>query len=286
MNKLPDFIIIGAGKCGTTSIHSYLKQHPQIYLCPQKETYFFVPEPIRSKLIPWGAITQLDNYSDLFKTAPKNTILGEISTTYYQYPESAKLIDQTIHQAKIIAILREPGSRAFSDYQMHYRKGNERLDFSQLLTPDNRFIKPGFYYSELLPFFETFNRQNIKIFLFEDLTNNPQKMMAELFTFIGVDANFIPDISKKNRVGGMPKNQKLNLLLTKKNPLRTSVASILKLFMPLEFRQKMRSRLVEKNIQKAKLTPESKKILTEIYREDILKLQNLIDRDLSHWLNN
>ncbi len=284
MNKLPNFIIIGAGKCGTTSMHGYLNQHPQIYLCPQKETYFFVPEPTRSKLKPWGAITDIDNYSNLFKEASVDCIVGEISTTYYQYYESAKLIHQTLPQSKIIAILRNPANRAFSDYQMHYRKGNEKQDFHALLSPDNRFVKPGFYHSELIPFFELFDRQKIKIFLFEDLIDNSQKMMADLFDFIEVDSNFVPDISKKSRVGGMPRNQKLNLLLTKHNPLRASAASILKLFMPLELRQKIRSNLIKKNIEKAKLTPESKKVLVEIYREDILNLQNLIDRDLSSWL--
>ena len=109
-------------------------------------------------------------------------------------------------------------------------------------------------------------------------------MLSDLFEFVGVDSNFVPDISQKSRTGGLPKNQKLNLLLTKHNPIRDSIASILKLFIPLELRQKIRSSLIAKNIEKAKLTPESKKALIEIYREDILNLQNLIDRDLSAWL--
>ncbi|MGF1541556.1 MAG: sulfotransferase [Pleurocapsa sp.] len=284
MNKFPDFIIIGAGKCGTTSIYNYLDQHPQIALCPAKETYFFVPEPVRSKLKPWGAITEIEDYSNLFKGVASDCVVGEISTTYYQYAESAKLISQTLPQTKIIAILRNPATRAFSDYQMHYRKGNEQQDFQEILSPDNRFIKPGFYYAELVPFFEVFDRQQIKIFLFEDLIENPQKMMIELFDFIQVDAKFIPDVSKKSRTGGMPKNQQLNLLLTKDNPLRSVAAAILKIFIPLDLRQKIRSSLIDKNIKTTKLTLESQKILIEIYREDILKLQNIIDRDLSHWL--
>ena len=284
MNKLPSFIIIGAGKCGTTSMYTYLNQHPQIYLCPRKETYFFVPEPIRSKLKPWGAITEIEEYNNLFTNASSDHVIGEISTTYYQYAESAKLIQQKLPQTKIIAILRDPATRAFSDYQMHYRKGNESESFNDLLFSDNRFIKPGFYYSELIPYFEVFPRDQIKIFLFEDLIEDSQKMISDLFDFIGVDANFVPDVSQKSRTGGLPKNQKLNLLLTKDNPIRDSVAGILKLFMPLELRQKIRSSLIAKNIEKAKLSPESKKVLREIYREDTLNLQNLLDRDLSTWL--
>ena len=173
MSKLPNFIIIGAGKCGTTSLYNYLNQHPQIYLCPQKETYFFVPEPIRSKLQPWGAITNFDNYANIFKDANEDSVIGEISTTYYRHPEAAQKIYQTLPQVKIIAILRDPANRAFSDYQMHFRQGNEKKDFATLISPENRFVKPGFYYSELIPYFEVFQREQLKILLLEDLIKKP-----------------------------------------------------------------------------------------------------------------
>ena len=86
------------------------------------------------------------------------------------------------------------------------------------------------------------------------------------------------------REGGLPKNQALNLLLTKPNPLRQLAASVLSLFIPLSLRQKIRSSLVKQNIQPAKLSTEARQKLIEIYRYDILKLGELIDRDLSVWL--
>lgn len=284
MNKLPNFIIIGAGKCGTTSLHNYLNQHPDIYLCPQKETYFFVPDHIRSKFQPWGAITNLEDYTNLFRDASQDNIIGEISTTYYRHAETAKKIYQIIPQVKIIAILRDPANRAFSDYQMHFRKGNEKEDFASIISPENRYIKPGFYYSELIPYFEVFPKEQIKILLFTDLVKNPTSFIKDLFEFIEVDSQFSPDTSKKSRAGGLPKNNTLNNLLTKPNPVRKSLASILGLFMPLSVRQKIRSSLVKQNIQPAKLSPEARQQLIKIYRDDILQLQELLDRDLSSWL--
>ena len=284
MSKLPNFIIIGAGKCGTTSLYNYLNQHPQIYLCPQKETYFFVPEPVRSKLQPWGAITNFDNYANLFKDANEDSVIGEISTTYYRHSETANEIYQTLPQVKIIAILRDPANRAFSDYQMHFRQGNEKKDFATLISPENRFVKPGFYYSELIPYFEVFQREQLKILLLEDLIKNPTTFIEDLFQFIEVTPQFTVDTSTKMREGGLPKNQALNLLLTKPNPLRKLAASVLSLFIPLSLRQKIRSSLVKQNIQPAKLSTEARQKLIEIYRYDILKLQELIDRDLSVWL--
>ena len=284
MSKLPNFIIIGAGKCGTTSLYNYLDRHPQVYLCPHKETYFFVPEPTRSKLQPWGAITDFDDYANLFKDASNDSVVGEISTTYYRHAETAKQIYQILPQVKIVAILRDPANRAFSDYQMHFRRGNEKADFSQLIAPENRFIKPGFYYSELIPYFEVFQPEQIKILLFADLVKNPTTFIEDLFEFIEVDPTFNPDTSVKSREGGLPKNQTLNMLLTKPNPFRKLAASVLGLFIPLSLRQKIRSSLVKQNIKPVKLSPKLRQQLIEIYRHDILKLQKLIDRDLSAWL--
>lgn len=284
MNRFPDFIIIGAGKCGTTSLHNYLAQHPQIYMCPKKETFFFINEKTRAKHKPWGAVTTTEDYYSLFQDAPKSSVIGEISTNYYAYPESAQLIYNHIPTVKIIAILRDPAERAFSGYQMHVRQGIEKKSFEQVILEENKYVKRGFYFSELIPYFKTFDRQSIKILLYDDLCQNPLVFMQDLFKFIGVDDNFIPDMSKKGRKGGLPKNQNLNHLLTKPNLLRSSVATVLKLAIPLQLRQQIRASMIKNNTYKAQLSPEARKKLIEIYKSDILKLQDLIERDLSNWL--
>ena len=285
MSRLPIFIIIGAGKCGTTSLHNYLNEHPQIYICPQKETFFFLDEVVQAKHQPWGAVTDFSDYLALFADAPENSVIGEISTNYYAHPESAQLIYNLIPEVKIIAILRDPAARAFSSYQMHVRQGAETKEFDELIEPDIKYIKRGFYYSQLLPFFQCFKPEQIKILLYDDLCKNPHSFIRDLFQYIEVDPNFIPNMSKKVREGGLPKNKALHKMVTQKNIVRTFVASMLKLFMPLELRQKIRSNLVKDNTYKAKLSGDSRKKLIEIYRDDILQLQDLIQRDLSGWLD-
>ena len=284
MNALPSFIIIGGGKCGTTSLHNYLNQHPQIYICPQKETFFFTDEKSRSRNQNWGAVTDLGSYSALFQDAPQDNILGEISTVYYSYPRSAQLIYDLIPKVQIIAILRNPGERAFSDYQMHFRAGREKSTFESLVKENNKYIKKGFYYQKLMPYFQTFPKEQIKIILFDDFKNKPVDCLQDLFNFLGVDSEFVPDMNHRGREGGVPKNQNLNQILTKPNPVRSSIATVLKLFLPLEIRQNFRNKLVRKNMQKPKLEPSVKQDLVNIYRQDILQLQKLIERDLSSWL--
>ena len=284
MNGLPDFIIIGAGKCGTTSLHNYLNQHPQVYICPQKETFFFTDDLTRQKNRVWGAVGDLAAYQTLFEAAPPHKTRGEISTVYYAYPPSAQSIYSLIPEVKIIAILRDPANRAFSDYQMHVQSGSENRDFDSLITANNRYVRLGFYYSHLLPFFETCPATNIKILLFEDFRKNPANFLQELFNFIQVDPTFIPDMEVKAREGGLPKNQAVNSLLNKPNPLRTTVATIMKLFIPLDLRQNIRSSLVKKNLAKTKLSPTTRQKLINLYRDDICQLQDLLQRDLSPWL--
>ncbi|NEO98875.1 MAG: sulfotransferase [Symploca sp. SIO2E9] len=286
MNKLPDFIIIGAGKCGTTSLHNYLDQHPQIYICPTKETNFFIDEQRKAKMKRWGSISNLEDYSALFNHASPSQVIGEISTNYYAFPESAKLIHELLPEVKIIAILRDPAHRAFSEYQMFVRAGHEKRDFAEAISDSQKksYVKRGLYYSELLPFFDTFDRDKIKICLYEDFSQEPEKFVRDFFQFIEVDYNFIPDMTQRGRTGGLPKNKALNEFLKKPNPIRAAAASVLKTFMPLESRQKLKSNIIQANSKKAKLSLETRSKLIEFYCDDILKLQDLVERDFSAWL--
>ncbi len=280
----PDFIYIGAGKCGSTSLVNYLNQHSDIFMCPKKETFFFLPDHVRQNHKRFGAVSALDDYLDLFHDAPPDACIGEISTNYYAYPESAQLIQSQFPNVKLIAILRNPADRAFSAYQMFVRAGHEKTPFKDLIHSNGKYIQRGFYYRQLMPFFEVFDPAQIRIFLYDDLCKSPATLMREIFSFLEVDHSFIPDMTNRGRVGGLPKNSTLNRILTQKNWLRTIAANGLKLVVPLKTRQKLRSALIKTNIQIVSLDPESRRQLAERYREDILGLQELIERDLSAWL--
>lgn len=285
MTRFPDFIIIGAGKCGTTSLHDYINQHPQVYLCPKKETFFFTDQQAREKNRKWGSVTTLEDYLALFDNAPESCILGEISTVYYAHAESAKLIHDAIPDVKIIAILRDPSDRAFSSYQMFIVNGHETRSFQEIIAARTQHITMGFYYQELVPFYERFDSKNIKILLFDDLVKNPQTFLHNLFSFVGVDPDFLPDMSKRGREGGLPKRLWLHQLLTQQNIVRSVITSVVKLIVPLEQRQMMREKLVRNNLSKEKMERNYRDQLIEIYRDDIHKLQDLIGQDLSHWLS-
>ncbi|MGJ3245913.1 MAG: sulfotransferase family protein [Elainellaceae cyanobacterium] len=305
--KLPNFLIIGVQKAGTTSVYHYLKQHPQIYMSPVKETNFLerdwesVDPAIRAQVnqerVRQGRLERIDTfekYRDLFNVVTDEIAIGEASPNYlFHYPSSSRLIQHYVPQAKLIAILRNPVDRAYSDYLMHVR---EAINVKESLTEQiRRFpehqsftLKKGFYYEPLSHYFNVFDPHQIKVYLYDDLCHDPLAMMQNLYQFLGVDSTFVADTSKREQVAQVPKSSLMNQVLRTRNPMRSVAASALKLIVPVDTRQYLRDRLIQINsAEKSKAQPlstEARHNLLNIYRDDILNLQDLIQRDLSVWL--
>ncbi|MBZ8179809.1 sulfotransferase family protein [Oscillatoria salina] len=295
--KLPTFLIIGVQKAGTTSIYDYLQAHPQVYMSPIKEINFFqvdwdnADEETKAKK-PNG-INSWEKYCQLFADARDELALGEASPNYlFKYQDSAENIHRYLPDVKTIAILRDPVERAYSDYLMHVRdvigKPKSLVEQAQQVPITSFTIRKGFYYEQLKYFFDKFNREQIRVYLYDELVKNPVEMMQDMYRFIGVDDTFVPDTSSKKQVAQVPKSTTVNQLLRGQNWFRSVVSSALKPIIPLEVRQKIRSKLIKMNSAEKKampLLPAERQILRELYREDILKLQDLIQKDLSKWLD-
>ncbi len=293
--KLPTFLVVGIEKAGTTSIYQYLNQHPQVYMSPVKETNFlerdwenFQGKPNPKRIDTW------EKYCNLFNNVQDEIAIGEVSPNYlFHYKSSSERIIKYVPDVKMIAILRNPVDRAYSDYLMHLRD-SINVEKVRSLTEQVKFhadtsftIKKGFYYTPVKYYFDTFGKERVKIYLYNDLSEDSLAMMQDMYQFIGVNSNFTPDTSQRQQVAAVPKNQSLNNLIKTKNPVRSAVSSVLRAVIPLEMRQKLRSGLINLNSGGKELQPlssEERKILADFYHEDILKLQDLIQRDLSCWL--
>ncbi|MGL5796321.1 MAG: sulfotransferase family protein, partial [Waterburya sp.] len=292
--NVPNFIVIGAAKSGTTSLYRYLNQHPSIYLSPIKETNFFatkfvdtIPlfqdldltlEQAKKNTFP---VKNFTDYQRLFEEATSNqTAIGEVSPLYLNSFVAAQKIKSHIPDVKLIAILRNPIDRAYSGYQMQLRQAKETRGFASNLGVEEIYIRGGFYYEQLKRYFETFNSCQIKVLLYEDFRKNPLKVMQEIFKFIEVDDTFAPDTSTKFNQGGIPKNvNAYNLVLN--NKISTIVQKSLKAMMPPKIRQKLISEVQSRLLSKPQpLTPEIRRQLKEIYQNDVYKLEQLINRNL------
>lgn len=299
---LPNFLVIGAMKSGTTSLYYYLRQHPRIYLNPKlKEHRFFCYEgqatPFRGPGDEAGfrsAITNIEDYRACFDGVATESAVGEISAEYLYIPGTAECIQSYIAQAKLIAILRNPVDRAYSNYMYCLREGTESCaNFAEALReeparirqkwgPSWHYIQGGLYHGQVKRYFDTFDRDQIRIYLYDDFEANPVSVVQDTFRFLGVDDSFVPDMSLRHNVSGIPRIRALNKLLdSPRHPIKT----ILRPFLPRKWRLMIRVRVGNMNLRRPPpLDPALRRQLFEVYREDILKLQDLLDRDLSLWL--
>jgi hypothetical protein len=298
MAAFPNFLIIGAAKSGTTALYQYLKQHPQVFMSPLKEPRFFAHE---NRPPEWGGpgdelyraatVTDLVAYVGLFHGAGDASAVGEASTQYLYAEKAPECIRRYIPRAKLVAILRNPAEVAHAAFLHKRREGFEPFaSFERALAEEDEraragwsplwlYRRRGFYHEHLRRYYETFPREQLKVFLHEDFTADPAGVMRELFRFLGVDDSFAPDMSYRPNLSGVPRSRVLYRWL-EKSPLRYAPAA------PGIGRIKWRavSGLRSWNLSKPKLAAETRARLLAGYRDDILKLQDLIGRDLSRWL--
>ena len=297
-NQLPNFLILGAAKAGTTSLHHYLGQHPEVFVTSMKEPKYFAlkDEPLDfagpSQFINQSSVNRFEDYCALFAGVQEEIAIGETSPLYLYSEKAAAEIKATLPEAKLIVILRNPVDRAFSSYAHLLREGFETLSFEESLTHENQricdrwaplwyYTQKGFYFQQLQRYYERFPASQIKVYLFEDLCKAPLNVVQDIFAYLGVDPNFEPDLTKKN-VSGVPKNVALQRLLTRDNPLK----SVGKALLPKAFRKNLSSKIQTQNLAaKPVLNGETRQDLMALYRDDILHLQTLIERDLSAWLS-
>ena len=294
---LPNFLITGAAKAGTSSLHHYLGQHPQVFMSPIKEPRFFAPElytehikdPFRGGAKAHRSTPMsIEEYTDLFAGVTDELAVGESSTEYLYLPQVPERIQRLIPNVKLITILRDPAERAFSAFCYQVRDGCERLSFEQALVaeedrvakykrwPGWQYRRVGFYYEQVKRYFDRFDRSQIKIYLHEDLGDNSGGIAKDTFDFLEIDDSFTPELTKRN-ISAIPKSRTLQNLMIKDNPLKT----IVKPLIPQQLRTALRSQNLS---EKPALSPITRQQLVKDYREDILKLQDLIERDLSTWL--
>ena len=294
--RTPTFLIIGVQKAGTTSIYNYLKQHPQIYMSPVKETGFFERDweqaPAEVQRRKKNGIVTWDRYQQLFDGASEQHLaLGEASPNYMlNYRSSAEQIQRRLPDAKLIAVLRNPVQRACSDYLMHLRdavgKPTPLAEQVRSRSHASYMLLKGKYYESLKYFMDRFGRSRVDAFLYDDLRQDSQGFMGELYRSVGVSPDFVANTSKQAQTAKVPKNQTVNRLLKTKNPIRTVATGMMQI-VPKPLRNQLREQLIAFNSQdknQAKFTEEDIILLHQYYRDDVLRLQDLLQRDLSAWL--
>ncbi len=296
--KLPDFLIVGAARSGTTSLFKYLNEHPRIFIPEMKESYFLaydgkVTEFAHHKM---PVVSDFNGYARLFEPAGEDQILGEVSASYlYLHETTIPNIKKYIpdwRSLKIIMILREPVERAFSMHSAFVTWDEEPLKFEDALKkcrerlknnwhPEFDYIGYGFYYEQVKAYLDSF--PHVKVYLYEDLKKDTKGLIKDIIGFLGVEDSDVPYTHEKHNPSRVPKSKFMHDSLHKPS-LISSVFPPVKLI-PLDTRIEITRKLIDLNImRKLKMRKNTQQQLKKLYREDILKLQELIGRDLSGWL--
>jgi len=274
---LPNFIVAGAPKAGTQSLFEYFRENPSVFVPNIKEVRFFCYEKSRNRYK--YPIRTLDEYKDLFKGAGRFSAIGEVSSFYFWHPESAKRINATIPDVKLVFSLREPTQRQFSIYHMNMRSRgrNEGISFIEALKIDSHLqIK---YYDCLKRYIDLFPRRNISIILFESLTTSLGETMRGLYRFVGANDEYEPK-AKVHNPGGVPRSKFFHRLIN-----HSAFRNVGRNYMPKSIVASLKDiRSMNLSKDSMKITEEEREFGYRLFRDDILRTQDLIDMDLSHWL--
>ena len=232
---LPNFIVIGVAKAGTTSLYRYLDQHPQVYMYPEKGTNYFGYEDARSwpetdgaepPLLRHFRVRTFDEYAVSFAGANDERAVGEVSPQYFRCPSAARRIRESLPDAKLVVSLRNPADRAFSGFLMRTRRGEVVGSAYDDLTPEASHVREGLYYQRLKRYFDAFPRDQIKVYLFDDLKRDPTGVVVDLMEYIGVDTAFVPDTAVRYNPASVPRSRTLNRLYFHPTLVRTAKAML------------------------------------------------------------
>jgi len=298
---LPTFLVVGAARSGTTSLYHYLRAHPDIYMSPAKEPHFFpfinATPDFRG---PYDArtneeiVTDFAEYRALFGGVRGEKAVGECSNSYLYFHRTASVIKEHIPRCKIIMVLRNPVARAYSHYLQAYMIGHEDLSFEEALRSEAereklnwrwhyQYVKQGLYYRQVKSYLDVFGRDSVRIYLFDDLAANTARVVADIYSFLGVDSSFVPPVEQVYNQAGTPRSVFLHRLFRHANPVKRVARSLL----PQRVRAAIHDALARVNYApsgRPEMSDNVRAHLRELFREDIADLASLIEMDLSHWL--
>ena len=293
----PDFFIVGAAKCGTTSMYEYLRQHPEVFMSARKEPHFFATD--LKWQWDWGIVDEAA-YRALFADAGDARRIGEGSTWYLYSAVAARRIKAFSPEARIIIMLRDPVEMIRSLHWHSIRNGTEDLyDFSAALDAeeDRRnglripkaapFADALFYRSvplytqQVRRYFEVFGRERVHVIIFDDLATDPAREYDRVVEFLEVGDTFEPEFVVANpgtARTGMPfprfskRHRRLHRFVQATTPLlwRRRAGEFLKRFQPLP-------------PPKPTVDPQVRSQLRAYFASEVEDLGRLLDRDLSHW---
>jgi hypothetical protein len=299
-HKKPDFFIVGAPKCGTTSMYEWLRQHPDVFMPDEKEPKYFAQDLYKkakknqsSHLFP---VTSKEDYLDLFADAKDAQSIGEAST-YYLYSETApQAIKEFNPDAKIIIMLRDPVEQIISSYNFSVQKGHEsansleealQLETKRRENPPAKRFPKSYLYQEKASFSDHIDRfrnhfpdEQIKVMLLDDLKDNPEETYHTVLNFLGVkQSGFTPKFNQEN-TSGTPRFRWINKALKHPDSPVRKLADVIPKSVATKIRDDLNRFLLDEKDSGVSEATRSK--LKKQFKPEVEKLEKLTNRDLAN----
>ncbi len=285
--RKPNLFIVGAMKAGTTSLHSYLNAHPDIFMCEPKEPCYF----IHPKELNWPQIEKLrlweneERYLALFSGSDNAKIVGESSTPYSKFPAVNQVPERIFHfnpAARFIYVLRDPVERTISHYLHEVRRGNEFSDMLTAITNNPLYCSVSDYESQLQQFLLYFELEQFLIFTFEEMITDTPGTVERVFDWLGVDSSFEPaNLVQKSHVTPNKFYQKGRLFRLRYSWPFNKIADLL----PKQIRKAGLNTLVKEVDRTVELAQKDKVVeyLRPVLRSQVERLSMLLNRDFPEW---
>lgn len=295
-----DFFCVGVAKAGTTTLHDLLSLQDSISLPARKETNYFsfglsgkpaFTGPLDNSSVNEPTITSIDEYIADFD-AQQESMIGEVCPSY-ALRGTANNIHKHNPKAKIIILLREPVSRAFSNYQHLVRDGREYGSFEDALSAEADRLAQGWewfwglktnslYFDTVNEYVERFGQENVKVVFFEDFVQNQEQQLKAVLDFIGLDSESTKyEEFNSNRSGIVSANWRfLHKTLLSEGLLNSMLRTIL----PESLRKKLGALLKSFSTVRGEIAIETRSSLSRDFADDLTQLNNLIGGRVNEWL--
>ncbi|AJW71782.1 sulfotransferase family protein [Nitrosopumilus adriaticus] len=282
----PNFFIVGATRCGTSSLYEYLNETNGVFMSSIKEPAFFSVSINRRK-----PIQNEHDYLNLFNDAKPEQAIGEASTRYFIDPKSPSLIKNKIPNAKIIIVLRDPVERAFSSY-LYYLRREKNEPFNMVVKKSletdlsgdyllHLVVKGGMYFEHVKRYLNTFGQNSVKILFFEEFFPDIKNQFKDLLKYLDIKSEPPKIINTIFNEYKKPKNKTSKLVLSIDDILwKMGIKST---FPFLPNRKNLENKYLESG-KKPKISEQEKQDLINFYQNDVNQLKNLLGKNIP-WEN-
>jgi len=293
----PNTFLIGVQKAATTSFYSWLSQHPDI--CgpmAMKDYGFFTRDDFYNKGFAWLSSVYEEVFND-------EEIILQGSVHYIFFENALRRIQKFNPEAKFILLLRNPVERAISAYEYAVKFNYEQLPINEAFLKEHERMKDediqvlsqltykhhGLYFRQIQIFLKYFQKEQLKVILFDDITTQPERVLAKTYEFLGVHPDFKPDFKAINNTGEI-RNKTFQKVIFGNGSIRNFlVQKVAKRILPHKVVSKMKWKIIHLNTNEKesnyldRIDIALRSELTNFFKKDIEQLENYLSRDLSHW---